>query len=188
MLRIFLKAVNPLALVLLAVLGVALQTSLFEPAPLNYLQPDCILWIVIWCALHRSFTEGGLLVLVLGNIAEIHSSAPQGTLMLAYMALYLGVRFASRLIVLPNRTSMVLLTMAAVVLTRGFTLLLLWGLDVASNQWKHTLIFLSPGVIVNGLMAGYVYQWLERFDWVTFKNARAEQMLEDEYLLETEET
>ncbi len=130
MLRIFLKAINPIALVLLSTLAIALQTSLFEPTPLNYLQPDCVLWVVIWCALHRSFTEGGVLVLILGNISEIHSSAPQGSLMLVYMALFLSVRFASRLIVLPNRTSMILMTMAAFVLTRAFNLLLLWGLSV----------------------------------------------------------
>ena len=59
-----------------------------------------------------------------------------------------------------------------------------WGLG--GNQWRHTLALLLPGAAAEGAAAIWVYRWLEKFDWLTFKNARAQQMMDDELALEGE--
>ncbi|HTL12503.1 MAG TPA: hypothetical protein VL588_08455, partial [Bdellovibrionota bacterium] len=71
--KIILRHLNPAFLLILAVVGAAFQTSLFSFYPLLYLQPDLLLLLVVWCALRRKFFEGGILTLVLGDIAEVHS-------------------------------------------------------------------------------------------------------------------
>src|SRR4051812_44363716 len=98
MIRILLIALNAPAIVLLVSFAIALQTSLFASYPLYFIQPDAILLVVIWCALRRNFTEGGILTLILANIGEIHSSAPQGLMMICYMMIYLIVRGSSKVL------------------------------------------------------------------------------------------
>ena len=64
MTRLLLRSLNSPALVLLALLGIAIQTSLFSFWPLSYVQPDIVLLLVIWCALRRQFFEGGVITLI----------------------------------------------------------------------------------------------------------------------------
>ena len=186
MLRIFLRLLNAPALILIVALGMAIQTSLFASQPLSYIQPDVALITVIWIALRRGFTEGGALTLILASIAESHSAAPQGVLLCTYMAIFLLVRISSRVLVLPHHTSLVLLAIACVVAWKLLLLAMVALLGGGSNQWRHTLLYLSPGAIVNGLLSFWAFRWLEKFDWATFKNPRAHQALDDEYRPEGE--
>ena len=48
MTRILLRFFNAPGLILLTLLGMAVQTSLFSFWPLTYLQPDVVLLVVIW--------------------------------------------------------------------------------------------------------------------------------------------
>ncbi len=186
MIRLLLRASNAPILILLAAIGIAIQTSLFGWPPLSYFQPDIILMIVIWCALKRTFAEGGILTLLLGNIAEIHSSSPQGAMMLIYMLIYLGVRAAIQVIVLPNRSALVMFTLVASILWKGLMLGLMLALGATLSSWKHVLIFVFPGAAIEAAVAIWVYPGLDRFDWITFKSSRAQQILEDELQLEGE--
>ena len=56
----------------------------------------------------------------------------------------------------------------------------------ASNQWRHLLSLLFPGAVMEGVIGIWLYRMLERFDWVTYKNIRARQQLEDELQLDSE--
>ena len=186
MIRLFLRAANAPALILIVALGIAIQTSFFASPPLSYLQPDVVLIAVVWCGLKRSFTEGGILTLLFGNVAEIHSAAPQGAFLIGYMAIYLLVRLASKVLVMPTRTSLVFLTMGASIAWRLVILLLLHLLGGSANLWRHTVIYLFPGAVVEGVLALWAYRALDRFDWITFKSPRAQQLLENELQLEGE--
>lgn len=186
MIRLVLRAINSPALILLFTIGVAIQTSLFATYPLMYLQPDVILLAVVWFSLRRGFTEGGVLTLILSNIAEVHSSAPQGLFMIAYMAIYLLVRLLSKLLVISHSSSVILLTLGASVVWKLTTLGVLHLMGLGANQWRHTLVLLLPGAVMVGVTAIWMYRFLEWFDWVTYKNAKARQMLEDELLLDGE--
>ncbi len=186
MMRIILRALNAPALILVVAIGLALQSTLFRSYPFLYLQPDVVLLAVVWCGLRRGFTEGGILALLFAEMAEIHSAAPQGTFLVTYMAVYLLTRLSARLFVLPGLAALVILTMAASVFWKLSSLGVVHFLGSSGNQWKHTLVLLFPGAVIEGVAAIWVYRWLDRFDWVTYKNARARQILEDELQLDGE--
>lgn len=186
MIRIILRLLNAPALVMLVILAVAIQTSIFASPALNLIQPDLILIAVIWCGLKRSFTEGGILTLLFANIAEIHSSSPQGVLLIAYMGVYIGIRIAARVLVMPSKNSVVLATALASVGWKLLILFTIYLLGKASHQWEHTLAYLFPGAFFTGVISYWIYEWLARFDWVTFKDVKAQQILEDELQVERE--
>lgn len=181
MTRILLRYVNAPALLLLVILGVALQTSLFASYPLMYLQPDVVLIVVVWCALRRGFFEGGLLTLIVAEIAESHSASTRGLFLITYMAIFLLVRLASRLFVIPSLASLVMVTILASIAWKLGTFGVLRLLGAEANQWRHTLVLLLPGAVVEGAAAIWIFRWLERFDLATYKNPRAQKALDDEY-------
>ena len=186
--RIILRLLNAPALILLTVLGIAVQTSLFSSfikiGPIRFLQPDIVLVVVIWCALNRGFIEGGILTLAVADIAELHSAAPQGMFLIAYMIIYLLVRASSRLLVIPNMNATVTLTLIASVIWKILVLILLKLLGESGQFWRHTLLYLAPGTLVEGALAYWAYQWFEKFDTLTFKSARGERNWEEEASLE----
>ena len=102
------------------------------------------------------------------------------------MAVFLLVRSASRFLVIPSLFSYAMLTMASSVIWKLLGLIVLYLLNVSGNQWKHTLAFLFIGAAVEGFFSIWIYRWLERFDWVTFKNARAEHAVDEELQLDSE--
>ena len=186
MTRVILRMLNSPALVMLVAIAVGIQTSLFASYPFLYLQPDLVLLAVIWCGLKRSFLEGGILTLIFANIAEIHSSAPHGLFLISYMIIYLGVRVAARVLVMPALSSLVILTLCASLVWKLSSLGVLHLMGLSRNQWRHMLVLLFPGAVMAGASSIWIYRWLEKFDWVTYKNERAHQMLEDELQLEGE--
>ncbi len=186
MTRIILRALNGPILVCFIILGVALQSSLFSSWPLFYLQPDLVLLAVFWCAFRRSFGEGGIITLIVSNISEIHSAAPQGLYLISYMIVYLSMRAASRFFVVPTLFSYAMLTLLSSIIWKMVGLFVLYLLGASANQWRHTLTFLLIGSAVQAVVSLWVYRWLEKFDWYTFKNARAERAMEEELQLESE--
>jgi hypothetical protein len=187
MTRLLLRSLNGPALILLVLIGIAIQTSFFSFWILPYLQPDIVLLIVIWCALRRDFTEGGILTLIIADISEIHSAAPAGLFLISYMLVYLLVRLAARLFVIPDLSSFLLVTLLATALEKITNLSLLALLGAQGNQVRHTLIYLFPVAIVNAVLGRWLYRWIEKFDWVTYKNVQADRALEDELQLENQE-
>lgn len=183
--RIVWRALNAPALILLICVGIGVQTSLFQYYPFMYLQPDVVLLAVIWVALRRDFTEGGILTLIAGNIAEIHSASPQGVLLCSYMLIYLLVRAMNRYVLLPRLTSLVGVTLLFSILWKLSGLGILWLIQGADNHWRHTLSLLFPGAVMEGAVAVWIYRLFEKFDYVTFKDPRREQ-LEDELHLDEE--
>jgi hypothetical protein len=182
MTRILLRFFNFPGLLLLTLFGIAIQTSLFTFWPLNYLQPDIVLLVVIWAALKRGFWEGGWVTLFIADFAELHSATPQGMFLISYMAVFLAVRGLSRLVVIPNLSSLVMVTLFVSVFWKLSCLGVLYLLGASANQGRHTLLFLFPGAIIEGAMALWVYGWLEKYDWATFKSARTEHSEQDEEL------
>lgn len=184
MTRFFLRILNAPAVVLLALVGIGIQTSLFTFWILPYIQPDFLLLLVVWCAFRRGFLEGGILTLIFADIAELHSSVPRGVFLLAYMLIYLAVKTSSRLLVIPDLRSYVWVAAISTVAGKIVVLATLHLLGVPAAQWKHLLLPILPAAAVNAVLAHWIYGWMERFDWITFKNPKAEQMLEEELQLE----
>ena len=186
MTRFFLSFLNAPALILLVAIGIAIQSSLFASYPLLYLQPDVVLVTVIWCALRRGFTEGGILTLIFAEMAEIHSASPQGLFLISFMLVYLGVRGISKLFVIPHLSSLIILTMCASIFWKLSCLGVLHLMNLAGNQWRHTLVLLMPGAVMEGVCAIWLYRGLDKFDLLTLKNERSRTALADEIQLEGE--
>jgi hypothetical protein len=153
-------------------LGIAVQTSLFSFWPLTYLQPDLVLLVVVWMALKRGFFEGGCLVLIISDMAELHSAAPQGIFAITYMTVFLGMRGLARLIVIPNLHSLVMVTLFVSIFWKLACLGVLHLLGAGGNQWRHTLLYLFPGAVIEGLLSILVYRALDLYDRKTYKYTR----------------
>ena len=186
--RLLLNFLNAPLLFLLAVVLTGLQTSLFAAWPFNLVQPDFLLILVVWCALRRGFIEGGILTLLLAHLAELHSGAPRGLYYASDLVVFVGIQALHRWLMIPNFSSYATLTLGASMVWKLVNLGILYLLGTAENQWKHTLLFLMPGAVIEGTLAFFVFPWLEKFDWVTFKNPRAEKAIEEELELDLEGT
>ncbi len=182
---VVLKTLNAPILVIILTFLVAIQSSLFNSYPLMYLQPDVVLVAVVWSALRRDFAEGGVLTLILANIAEIHSGAPQGLYLACYMAVYLAIRILSRFFLFPNLTSYIGLTLGASIFWKLLSLFILHLLGLSANQWRHTLVLLLPGAVMVGIVSIWLFRFFERFDWVTYKNPKAKHA-DDDILIDEE--
>jgi cell shape-determining protein MreD len=187
MTRIIFRFLNGPALVLLTLLGIAIQSSFFTFWLLPYIQPDLILLVVLWCALRREFLEGGVLTLILANCAEIHSGCPRGLYLISYMLIYLLVRLAARLLVIPDIRSNGSAVFISSVAAKLFSLGIVYLLGISTGQWNHTLLFVIPGALMNGLIGHRIFAWLEKFDQITFRNAQVESSTEDELEMEISE-
>lgn len=188
MTRLLLRAFNGPAVILFALIGIAIQTSFFSFWILPFLRPDIVLLIVIWCALRREFTEGGILTLILANVSEIHTAAPSGMFMTSYMLVYFLVRTAARTLVIPDLSSFLLITLWVSVFAKVCNISLLYMLGAQSMQIKQTIVYIFPAAVVNAVLGKWLYQWLEKFDWFTYKDARADRSLsslDDELQLES---
>lgn len=185
MTQIVLRFLNFPALILMTLVGVAVQSSLFTFWLLPYIQPDLPLLLTIWCALKRRLFEGGILVLIIARIAELHSASVNGLYFIIYMAVYLAVRLADRVLVIPDFRSYSFVTLFASVLSKLTAMGLIHLLGVSANQWKHVFLFVFPSAIMNAVLGFWLYRWLARFDLATFKNARADRLNDDEVEFES---
>jgi cell shape-determining protein MreD len=181
--RALLQALNAPLFLLMALVAVAIQSSLFHGTLGNLIQPDFLILGVVWCGLRRPLIEGSILTLLLGEIAEIHSSAPQGILMLNYVGVFLLTRLSLKLFVVRGRRSWVLLAFIGALFWKVVFLCTLYLLDLSENQWRHTLTYLLPNAVSTGLISWWAMPWLERFDFWTWKSERVRQAIEGDLLL-----
>ncbi|NDD91341.1 hypothetical protein EBZ37_04580 [bacterium] len=183
MTKLLLRLANPPIFFLLACILLAGQSALFISFPLNWLQPDLLLALVIWTSLKREFIEGGILTLLIAHLAELHSGAPKGLFLTSYMAIFLGVRLATRILVLPDFQAWIKLTLIASISWKLIGLLILAVLNKAALQWRHTLTHLLTDAAMTGLCSIWLYRLLDRIDRLTHKDARLEQQLTDDLKL-----
>jgi len=67
-----------------------------------------------------------------------------------------------------------------------FSIFLLSLFGAPLHGWQHSFFSLLLGCAVEGALGFWLYQWLEKFDWITYKNARAEHALDSELLMDGE--
>jgi hypothetical protein len=182
--NLILRFLNAPIFVLIVAVAAAVQSSLFNSYPLWYFQPDLVLIAVIWCALRRTFTEGGILVLVFASIVEIHSSAPAGFFFCIYMSIFLGLRVFSRYFVISQFASLLIVTMGAAVAWKLLVLALLTAFGLARAQAYHFFVTVLPFAGIEGFMGFWAFKALDLFDRNTTKSERSRQLIEDELLVE----
>lgn len=181
---LILRALNAPFFIVIVAVAIAIQSSLFNSYPLWYFQPDLVLIAVIWCALRRTFTEGGILVLIFSLLVETHSSSPAGLFMCIYMTLFLGIRAFSKYFVISQFASLLIVTIASAIAWKLLVLAILVPYGRSSAQLYHTLITLLPFAAIEGLMGYWLYKALDLFDRFTTKSESSRQLIEDELLVE----
>ncbi|MEK7690559.1 MAG: hypothetical protein AAB425_06025 [Bdellovibrionota bacterium] len=182
--RIILRLFNAPFLILIAVMGTAIQTSLFVWKPIAVFQPQITLLLVLWCAFEREFLEGGILTLILANLAEIHSAAISGLYLVSYMSIFLAVRGSAKLMLVDQRNGRAVVAGFAA-LANSLILISVLHL-LKSAQFDVSVVSLVLSSLAQLPYAYFGFPLLRRFDWKTFKSDRAHQALEDESLIEAE--
>ena len=182
--RLLLKTLNPILMILIACVGVALQTTLFRFSWIEFLQPDCLLILTVFVALRRNFYEGGFLVLVLGLIGQLHSAAPNGVLLLIYMTIFLAIRSMVQWLVVTDHRSLVMVTLASSIAFKLLAWTLLWLLGAPSGHGLYVLTYASSQAVMNALIFWALLSRLDRLDWITFKHPMASRRLDGEPILE----
>ena len=184
--RLLLQFLNAPVIILAALWVVAIESSLFTFQPIRNLQPELVILLVLWFGLKRSFIEGGILTLIVGEIAEANSGAPQGVLILAYVSAFLAIRSLSRVLVFPDFARAGPLAFLLCVSQRIIVSGIMFLLGVQMIQWEQIVFYWIPGAAATSILSIPIYRWLARWDWITFKDERARQALEDELQLEGE--
>lgn len=163
-----------------ALLAIALQTSIFSISLLRFLEPQSCLLILIWFALRRGFTEGGIVCLILGHIMELHSGAPRGFFLSVFMALYLSIRLLDRYTVFSSLRNLLWLTFATTVVFELANFALLRWLDAdptvtGATAWLRltwgflgALLAALPRGAATALMGNWVYGWVQSLDRYCF--------------------
>jgi cell shape-determining protein MreD len=181
-----LKALNVPGLILIALLMLTFQSTFFTNQTFAFFQPDAILFLVLWMAMKREFTEGGILTLVFGYCVELQSGAPQGLFLTNYMFIYLAMRFLYKNFQILNRRSLIMLGIGTAIFSRINILFILYLLNKADNQWFHTVQLLAPTAIIHGALIPFVFRFLHHFDMWTLKNPDAEHRYERDFYLDEE--
>lgn len=181
-----LKLINLPGLVVMALMAMAVQTTLFNSSALGFFKPDVILLLVLWVAMKREFLEGGLLTLTFAYLVELKSGVPQGLFLIHYMFLYLVTRFLYRNFQVLNRRSLIMIGVGASVVSHLNLLFLMYLLNKSENLWFHTLQLLAPTAIVHGILIPFAFRFLYHFDNWTFKNPEAEHRYERDFYLDEE--
>jgi rod shape-determining protein MreD len=181
-----LKLLNVPGLFLIASGMMVIQSTLFTSYPLTFLQPDGILLLTLWISMRRNFTEGGLLVLMLGYLIEIHSSAPRGMYMTHGIFIFLMTHFLSKNFHVLNKRSLILVGASMAVLSRLIILFILYLLNRADNEWRYSIQLILPSAIIHGALIPFAFQFFHRFDLWTLKNPKAEHRHEQDYYLDEE--
>ena len=186
MTRAILRALNSPILILIMIIAIALQSSLFASGWIRHFQPDFVLILVVWFGLRRNFGEGGVMTLLLANLNEIHTAAPQGLFLIGYMLVYLGIRVLSKLLVIPNLFSYSLIAGGSTVFFRLCCMIVLYLLGVSTFHWRYTFTSLFLSATAQTLFSIWIFRALDRFDWITYKNSQAARIMDEELQLEGE--
>ena len=181
-----LKALNIPGLILIALMALALQATLFSNQTVAFFQPDILLFLVLWVGMKREFGEGGILTLVFGYLVELKSGAPRGLFLTNYMFIYLMTRVFYKNFQVVNRRTLVLIGIAAALFSQLNILFILYLLNKADNQWFHTIQLLAPTAIVHGVLIPFVFRALYKYDFITLKNPEAEHRYERDFYLDEE--
>ena len=186
--RLLLRTLNPLLFLGISLLGLAIQSSLFRWSILSWAQPDLMIILVIWLALKRDFGEGGVLTLLLASIAEIHSAAPRGILLLHAMVVFLGVCSLTKYFVVGKVRQWIILTALCSILWSISNETVLFLLRGTFTPLGYALTALFQKMIATSVFSYWAYPLLDRFDILTHKKREGVNRLEDDIQIFEEET
>ena len=176
------RGLNALLFVLLALLLAAIQSVVLKMPIFSWLSLDLLLVLVVYLSLTHQVLEGIFLVLWIGRVAEIHSSAPSGIFVTTYLALFLLIFFTKELLLVSNKFSTILLTMGGGFFWKLAFLLLALRYGIFQNIWKSTLELFLPFIFSLAVSARPLFSLFQKIDlWTKYdRNAESRQLTGEE--------
>ncbi len=172
-----LRQLNFLIYLALMLVAVTLQSTIFKYFPLNYFQPDVLLVLTVYFGFKRDNIEGGLFVILASLILEAHSGTGRFFFLMAYTYCFVIAKVISMVLVVPNRVTVILITIALSVFWKLCMLFLLGLAGRAGNGVLHFLIYLFPSTLTQAVTAAFCLHWFNVIDLRTYKDEHSE----DEY-------
>lgn len=177
MYRDILRKVNFAIFIAIVIAAALIQSTIFGYFPLNYIQPDILLILAVYMGFKRDVFEGGVFVILASIIMEAHSSTSAHFFLTLYLYAFIIATVLSRTVVVPDFFSSIGIVAALSLLKRIGLLFLLSTYGRAENGFKHFLIYLLPGLVMQGLLTPLFFSWFGVIDMKTYKDEH----VDDEY-------
>jgi rod shape-determining protein MreD len=172
-----LRNINFLIYLALMLVAVTLQSTIFKYFPLNFFQPDVLLVLTVYFGFKRENVEGGLFVIIASLLLEAHSGAGRYFFLTAYTYCFVIAKVISKVLVVPNRVTVIVITVALSVFWKLLMLFLLSLAGRGANGFMHFLIYLFPSTLTQAVTAAFCLHWFNVIDMRTYKDEHSE----DEY-------
>jgi cell shape-determining protein MreD len=175
------RAVNFLVVVALCLVICALQSVALKLTAFAWIELDLLLLVVVYLSLHRGFFEGGLLIIVIGRITEIHSGAPTGILTASYLAVFLAILLTKEFFLVATTFSSIILAVTGGLVWKLAFLVLAQRYGILGNTWRASLEFLLPCLLSLGVFSRPVFNLLRSIDqWTQVERESAARELTGE--------
>ncbi len=161
------RALNFLGVILIGLVLATLQSVFLKVSALSWLELDLLLILVAYISGTRSLLEGTALVVILSRMMEVHSAAPSGVLLAAYLGTFLLIHVGREILLVSGGFSSLLITLSAGLIWKFVFMLTSWHLDMLPNQWRAMLVFAVPSLLGVGLFTRPVFSILRRLDEIT---------------------
>lgn len=168
------RVLNFLMVVLLCLLFSALQSVALKLTAISWLELDLLLLVVVYLSLHRGFLEGAFLIIVIGRVAEIHSSAPTGILTACYLAVFLAILFTKEMFLVATTFSSIILAVAGGLIWKIAFLVLAQRYGILANSWRSSIEYMLPFLLSLGMFARPVFNLMRWLDQRTYVERESE--------------
>lgn len=174
---------NFFVVLLLCLVLAALQSVFLKIPLLQWLELDLLLLVVIYLSMHRHFFVCFLLIVAIGRIAEIHSSAPVGIITIAYLAVFLAILFTKELVLMATSLSSIILAVASGLIWKLAFVVLSHRYGILENTWRAILEHTLPFALGLGLFARPIFDLMRKIDSTTFmeRDSEAREMTGEEF-------
>jgi hypothetical protein len=177
------RVLNFLVILFLGLFVSSFQSVLLKIPVFSWLELDLILLIIVYLSLHRQFFETAALVLLLGRIAEIHSSAPVGILTASYLAAHMAILLTREMVLVATTFSSIILCVACGLIWKIMFLFLSQRYGIFDNAWKSSLEYSLPYLLSLGIFARPIFDLMRKIDHITRveRDSEAREMTGEEF-------
>jgi hypothetical protein len=174
---------NFFLVILLCVALSSVQSVLLKLPALSWLELDLLLLVIVYLSLHRHFFICFLLILCIGRIAEVNSSAPVGILTTAYLAVFLAIILTKEMVLVATSFSTIILAVAAGVVWKLAFILLAHRYGILGNSWRSALEHSIPFALGLGILSRPVFGMMRKLDHMTYveRDSEAREMTGEEF-------
>jgi rod shape-determining protein MreD len=146
-----------LQLILVAYVALLVQVAVLPAYLADPFQPNLLIIIAVYLGLREGGWHGGVLVFLLGLVADCFSGIYLGLSAFSFLAIYLAMRKVSDRLYTDSFMLILLVVFLATIVNGFLQLLLLLLLSEAAGIYKTLLPALLPQALVNALSASLVF-------------------------------